>query len=126
MHPFQGNWPHGAKELDQVRIGTTANAADPLHIVSAGGQHHAEVHAFLLAYDRTDQGKALSSPLTPHRLYLAQSFLAEYVIDEVPDLALLFAGGAQVHTDPLSLLRIPLTKMVQVRMCSNSVPPAVV
>jgi DNA (cytosine-5)-methyltransferase 1 len=45
------------------------------------------------------------------------------VIDEIPDPALLFADGAQIAADPLSLPRIPLTKSAQVRMCGNSVCP---
>jgi len=131
---------------------TAAGADEPLHTISAGGQHHAEVRAFLLAYYGTDQDQTPSSPLAtvtsrdrfglvtihgqdyeivdiglrmlaPHELYRAQGFPAGYVIDEIPDPALLFAGGAQAHADPLSLPRIPLTKSAQVRMCGNSVCP---
>ncbi len=61
--------------------------------------------------------------LAPHELYRAQGFPADYVIDEIPDPELLFAGGEQVDGDPLSLPRIPLTKSAQVRMCGNSVCP---
>jgi DNA (cytosine-5)-methyltransferase 1 len=121
-------------------------------LVGAGGQHHAEVRAFLLAYYGTDQDQTPDSPLAtvtsrdrfglvtihgqdyeiidiglrmlaPHELYRAQGFPAGYVIDEIPDPALLFAGGAKAHADPLSLPRIPLTKSAQVRMCGNSVCP---
>jgi len=131
---------------------TAAGADEPLHTISAGGQHHAEVRAFLLAYYGTDQDQTPDSPLAtvtsrdrfglvtihgqdyeiidiglrmlaPHELYRAQGFPAGYVIDEIPDPALLFAGGAQAHADPLSLPRIPLTKSAQVRMCGNSVCP---
>jgi DNA (cytosine-5)-methyltransferase 1 len=131
---------------------TAAGADEPLHTISAGGQHHAEVRAFLLAYYGTDQDQTPESPLAtvtsrdrfglvtihgqdyeivdiglrmlaPHELYRAQGFPAGYVIDEIPDPALLFADGAQIAADPLSLPRIPLTKSAQVRMCGNSVCP---
>lgn len=55
-------------------------------------------------------------------LFLAQSFPAGYVIHEIPDPKLLFAGGVQA-ADPLSVPRIPLTATAQVRMCGNSVAP---
>ena len=142
-----------ASSLVKLRgTSTAAGAGEPLHTISAGGQHHAEVRAFLLAYYGTDQDQAPSSPLAtvtsrdrfglvtihgqdyeivdiglrmlaPHELYRAQGFPAGYVIDEIPDPALLFADGAQIATDPLSLPRIPLTKSAQVRMCGNSVCP---
>ncbi|WP_306393410.1 DNA cytosine methyltransferase [Telluria beijingensis] len=132
---------------------SVGHAADaPLHTISAGGQHHAEVRAFLLAYYGTDQDQTPGSPLAtvtsrdrfglvtihgqdyeivdiglrmlaPHELYRAQGFPAGYVIDEIPDPELLFVGGEQVDGDPLSLPRIPLTKSAQVRMCGNSVCP---
>ncbi|MEH6434320.1 DNA cytosine methyltransferase [Massilia sp. DD77] len=131
---------------------TAAGADEPLHTISAGGQHHAEVRAFLLKYYGTDQDPRLTEPLhtvttkdryglvtiqgqdyeivdiglrmlAPHELYRAQGFPADYVINEIPDPALLFAGGEQVAADPLSLPRIPLTKSAQVRMCGNSVCP---
>jgi len=56
-------------------------------------------------------------------LFLAQSFPPDYVIHEIPDPKLLFAGGVQA-ADPLSVPRIPLTATAQVRMCGNSVAPA--
>ena len=131
---------------------TAAGVDEPLHTISAGGQHHAEVRAFLLKYYGTDQDPRLEEPLhtvttkdryglvtiqgqdyeivdiglrmlAPHELYRAQGFPAGYVIDEIPDPELLFAGGEQVDGDPLSLPRIPLTKSAQVRMCGNSVCP---
>jgi DNA (cytosine-5)-methyltransferase 1 len=142
-----------ASSLVKLRgTSTAAGAGEPLHTISAGGQHHAEVRAFLLAYYGTDQDQAPSSPLAtvtsrdrfglvtihgqdyeivdiglrmlaPHELYRAQGFPSGYVIDEIPDPALLFADGAQIAADPLSLPRIPLTKSAQVRMCGNSVCP---
>ncbi|WP_314439424.1 DNA cytosine methyltransferase [Massilia timonae] len=142
-----------ASSLVKLRGTSIAAGTDePLHTISAGGQHHAEVRAFLLAYYGTDQDQAPDSPLAtvtsrdrfglvtihgqdyeivdiglrmlaPHELYRAQGFPAGYVIDEIPDPELLFAGGEQVDGDPLSLPRIPLTKSAQVRMCGNSVCP---
>lgn len=131
---------------------TAAGMDEPLHTVSAGGQHHAEVRAFLLKYYGTDQDPRLDEPLhtvttkdryglvtiqgvdyeivdiglrmlAPHELYRAQGFPEHYIINEIPDPALLFVGGEQVDVDPLSLPRIPLTKSAQVRMCGNSVCP---
>lgn len=60
--------------------------------------------------------------LKPRELFRAQSFPENYVIDEIPDPALLFKDGIQV-ADPLSVPRIPLTATAQVRMCGNSVAP---
>jgi len=148
-----GNSALVSSHLVKLRGTSTAAGADePLHTISAGGQHHAEVRAFLLAYYGTDQDQSPDSPLAtvtsrdrfglvtikgvdyqivdiglrmlaPHELYRAQGFPADYIIDEIPDPALLFVGGEQVEADPLSLPRIPLTKSAQVRMCGNSVCP---
>jgi DNA (cytosine-5)-methyltransferase 1 len=133
---------------------STAAVDEPLHTVSAGGQHHAEVRAFLVKYYGADQDPRLEEPLhtvttkdrfglvtiqgvdyeivdiglrmlAPHELYLAQGFPADYVIEEIPDPALLFADGVQAAADPLQLPRVPLTKSAQVRMCGNSVCPPV-
>lgn len=60
--------------------------------------------------------------LRPRELFRAQSFPESYVIDEIPDPALLFKDGKQV-ADPLTVPRIPLTATAQVRMCGNSVTP---
>lgn len=117
--------------------GTSSSAAtdEPLHTVSAGGQHHAEVRALLLKYYGTDQDPDLRDPmhtvttkhrfglvtvageayeiadigmrmLQPRELYRAQGFPDAYAIDR----------GADGH---------PLTKEAQVRMCGNSVCPPV-
>jgi DNA (cytosine-5)-methyltransferase 1 len=125
---------------------STASMEDPLHTVSAGGQHHAEVRAFLLSYygtyqnpntvtshDRfglvTIQGQDYQivdiglRMLSPPELYRAQGFPTDYIIHEIPDPSLLFLNGNQTTQDPLSLPRVPLTKSSQVRMCGNSVCP---
>lgn len=115
--------------------GTSNSAATDasLHTISAGGQHHAEVRAFLTAYYGSDQDTPLSEPmhtvttkprfglvtvagqqyeiadigmrmLQPRELYRAQGFPDAYVIDRGAD------GRA-------------LPKDAQVRMCGNSVCP---
>jgi DNA (cytosine-5)-methyltransferase 1 len=129
-------------------------ADEPMRTICAGGQHHAEVRAFLVKYYGADQDPRLEEPLhtvttkdrfglvtiqgvdyeivdiglrmlAPHELYLAQGFPADYVIEEIPDPALLFADGVQAAADPLRLPRVQLTKSAQVRMCGNSVCPPV-
>jgi DNA (cytosine-5)-methyltransferase 1 len=60
--------------------------------------------------------------LKPPELFLAQGFRSSYKIDEIPDPALLFAGGVQAP-DPLAVPRIKLSATAQVRMCGNSVSP---
>lgn len=111
----------------------SASTAEPLATVSAGGQHHAEVRALLLAYYGTDQAPQLGNPLPtatthdrfgivtvagqdyviadigmrmlqPRELYRAQGFPDSYQIDRGAD------GRA-------------LSKAAQVRMCGNSVCP---
>ncbi|MGV8867664.1 MAG: DNA cytosine methyltransferase [Janthinobacterium svalbardensis] len=142
-----------ASSLVKLRgTSTAASMYEPLHTISAGGQHHAEVRSFLLAYYGTDQAQQLDGPLAtvtsrdrfglvtiqgqdyqivdiglrmlaPHELYRAQGFPADYIIDEIPDPALLFVDGQQTTSNPLALPRVPLTKSAQVRMCGNSVCP---
>jgi hypothetical protein len=56
--------------------------------------------------------------LRPRELFRAQSFPESYIIDELPDPALLFKDGKQV-ADPLTVPRIPLTATAQA--CSLSV-----
>jgi len=119
---------------DNVGAGTD----EPLHTISAGGTHHAEVRAFLVKYYGNEQdGISVSEPchtipthdrfglvtvageryaisdigmrmLTPRELFHAQGFPASYIIDHGIDEA-----GK----------RIELTKTAQVRMCGNSVCP---
>jgi DNA (cytosine-5)-methyltransferase 1 len=120
----EGSHQHG----DDIR--------QPLRTVSAGGTHHAEVRAFLVAYYGNEKdGGDLFTPmrtvtskerfglvtvdgheyaiadigmrmLAPRELYRAQGFPDSYRID-VP-----FNGK-------------PMTKTAQVRMCGNSVCPPV-
>lgn len=113
-----------------------AALVDPLNTVAAGGQHHAEVRTFLVAYYGNDKdGQGLTEPLrtmptkdrfglvtirgvdyqivdigmrmlTPRELATAQGFPPDYIIDRRPD-------------------GTPLTKTAQVRMIGNSVCPPV-
>lgn len=149
--------PHalGLVTSNLIKLRGTSNAAgldEPLHTISAQGQHHAEVRAFLIKYYGADQDPRLDEPLhtittkhrfglvtihgedyeivdiglrmlAPHELYKAQGFPDGYVIDEIPDPALLFANGHQAEGDPLKLPRVKLPKSSQVRMCGNSVCP---
>ncbi|WP_422097504.1 DNA cytosine methyltransferase [Variovorax sp.] len=120
--------------LVKLRGTSTAHATDePLHTVSAQGQHFAEVRAFLIKYYGSAEGAAIDDPvhtipthdrfglvtvhgedyaivdiglrmLTPRELYRAQGFPDNYVIER----------GARGE---------PMTKTAQVRMCGNSVCP---
>lgn len=60
--------------------------------------------------------------LKPRELFNAQGFRSNYIINEIPNPALLFVNGQQV-ADPLTVPRIPLSATAQVRMCGNSVSP---
>lgn len=130
---------HALVAANMVKLRGTSNSAsadEPLHTVSAGGQHHAEVRALLVKYYGNDRdGQALTEPLhtvptrdrfglvavagsdyviadigmrmlQPRELYRAQGFADSYVIDRGAD------GRA-------------LPKDAQVRMCGNSVCPPV-
>jgi DNA (cytosine-5)-methyltransferase 1 len=138
-----GAAPLGLVTSNLVKLrGTSSSAAtdEPLHTVSAGGQHHAEVRAFLIRYFGTDQDPRIDQPLhtltTKHRdavvtvngddyliadigmrmlqpreLYRAQGFPDSYIID----------WGIDYQTGQ----RITLTKEQQVRGVGNSVSPLV-
>lgn len=109
--------------------------AEPLHTVTASGNHLGEVRAFLLKYYDTAVGQPLTEPLhtittkdrlglvmvkgepyqivdigmrmlEPHELYAAQGFPADYI-----------------HNRTLTNPKLP--KDAQVRMCGNSVCPPV-
>lgn len=107
---------------------------EPISTITAGGGHHAEVRAFLIAYYGSSVGQSLNDPLQtvvtkdrfglvtiegidyqivdigmrmlePHELYAAQGFPSNYVIN-----------GYQVNGKPV-------TKSDQVARCGNSVCP---
>lgn len=126
-----------ASSLVKLR-GTSSSAAtdEPLHTISAGGQHHAEVRALLVKYYGNDRdGQGLTEPLhtvptrdrfglvtvegadyaiadigmrmlQPRELYRAQGFPDSYIINR----------GADGRVLP---------KSAQVRMCGNSVCPPI-
>ncbi len=114
------------------------SVTEPLHTISAGGTHHAEVRAFLIKYYGTDQDPRLTEPmhtiptkdrfglvmvkgqpyaivdiglrmLKPRELYRAQGFKDSYIID----------WGIHPHTGE----RIKMTATASIRMCGNSVCP---
>lgn len=108
---------------------------EPVHTISAGGTHHGEVRAFLVKYySEGGQWQSLRDPvhtiptkdrlglvmvrgepyrvvdigmrmLQPPELYAANSFPSDYIHDRLAD-------GTRI------------TKTNQVKMCGNSVPPA--
>lgn len=109
------------------------SADEPLHTITAGGNHHALVQAFLIAYYGSSVGQSLDEPintivtkdrfglvyvhgtpyqivdigmrmLQPHELYAAQGFDPDYI----------FTHGHDGRRFP---------KSVQVDKVGNSVPP---
>lgn len=120
---------------------TAQDVREPIPTITAGGNHVAEVRAFLLAYYGTDQDPQLRNPLatvtthdrfglvtvegvdyvitdigmrmlTPRELFRAQGFPDTYLID------------APVHAALPGLdAGLRLSKEAQVRMCGNSVSP---
>lgn len=109
----------------------------PFNTVTAGGQHFAEVRAFLLKYFGTDQDPRLEEPLhtitTRHRFGLVTVYGVDYVIVDIgmrmltPRELFLAQGFRDTYViDPFVTrgeLSQRLTKTAQVRMCGNSVPP---
>lgn len=115
---------------------------EPLHTVSAQGQHFAEVRAFLVKYYGNEQdGISLNEPnhtvtardrfglvtvhgeeyaiadiglrmLAPRELFRAQGFPESYIIDR----------GLHIDHDGIYRWK-SITKTAQVRMCGNSVCP---
>jgi len=114
-----------------TNIGHSLN--EPLHTVTAGGNHHALVYAFLIAYYGSSIGQSLDDPLgtvvtkdrfglvmvkgtpykivdiglrmlEPHELYAGQGFPKSYIFD-------------RDHEGRL------IPKKEQVAKCGNAVPP---
>lgn len=121
--------------------GGEGDPSKPMKTVTAGGQHHALVKAFLLKYYETAIGQRLDDPmhtatararlglvtvegvdyqivdigmrmLSPRELFRAQGFPDTYIIDRGPPTA------EHPHGKPL-------TKTAQIRMCGNSVCPPI-
>ncbi|MGE8297336.1 MAG: DNA cytosine methyltransferase [Pseudomonas sp.] len=124
---------HMVKLRGTSRDGQPVN--EPLHTVTASGNHLGEVRAFLIKYYENGTGQTLNEPLhtittkdhlglvmikgepyqivdigmrmlEPHELYAAQGFPADYI-----------------HNRTLTNPKLP--KDAQVRMCGNSVCPPV-
>lgn len=124
-----------------VKLRGTSNSAasnEPLATISAGGWHHAEVRALLLAYYGTDQAAKLGKPLptatTKDRFAIVTVDGQDYVIADIgmrmlqPRELFRAQGFADSYIiewgiDPETGRRVTLTKGDQVRMCGNSVCP---
>lgn len=112
------------------------DSREPLHTITGGAEHFAEVRAFMTAYYGSDQDPRLEEPmhtvtsrdrfslvtvagqdyeiadigmrmLQPRELFRAQGFPADYIIGDDPEQGL------------------TLTKTAQIRMVGNSVCPPV-
>lgn len=109
---------------------------EPLHTISAGGLHHAEVRAFLLKYYGSGDGKdphTLDKPLgsvtSRDRFGLVTIHGEDYAIVDI-GMRMLTPRElyrAQGFPDSYIIDRMadgtPLNKTAQVRMCGNSVCP---
>jgi DNA (cytosine-5)-methyltransferase 1 len=124
-----------AAHLSKFRGTSTAQAAgEPMHTVSAQGNHIADVRAFLIKYYGTEQDPNLREPLhtvtTKDRFGLVTVNGEEYAIADI-GLRMLaprelfraqgFPEGYIIGDDGRAGLK--LTKSAQVRMCGNSVCP---
>jgi DNA (cytosine-5)-methyltransferase 1 len=110
-------------------------ADESLHTVTASGNHHGEVRAFLLKYYDTAVGQAVGEPLhtitTKHRLGLVMVKGEPYQIVDIGMRMLepheLYAAqgfpAGYIHNRTLTNPKLP--KASQVRMCGNSVCPPV-
>ena len=106
-----------------------------MHTVSAGGQHHAEVRAFLLSYygsetDTDSTGNPLRTVTSRERFGLVTIKGQDY---QIVDIGLRMLSPRELFTAqgfPASYIigddesqGLKLTKSAQVRMCGNSVCP---
>jgi hypothetical protein len=115
-----------------------ARTDEPLHTISAQGQHHGEVRAFLVKYFGTEQDPRLNEPMhtvtTKHRFGLVTVHGEQYAI---VDIGMRMLSARELYTaqgfptdyviewgiDPYTGQVFELTKTAQVRMCGNSVCP---
>ncbi|PJO24888.1 DNA cytosine methyltransferase [Burkholderia glumae] len=112
-----------------------ARIDEPLHTISAGGTHHAEVRAFLVKYYGTADGAPLSEPLhtvpTHDRFGLVTIRGEDYAIVDIGMRMLTPRELARAQGFPDSYVLAPevdgrpLSKSSQVRMIGNSVCPDV-
>ncbi|MGK8889940.1 DNA cytosine methyltransferase [Burkholderia gladioli] len=108
---------------------------EPLHTISAGGTHHAEVRAFLVKYYGTADGAPLAEPLhtvpTHDRFGLVTIHGEDYAIVDIGMRMLSPRELARAQGFPDSYVLAPevdgkpLSKSSQVRMIGNSVCPDV-
>jgi DNA (cytosine-5)-methyltransferase 1 len=123
-----------ASHLTKLRGTTTAQAAtDPLHTISAGGTHFAEVRALLIKYYGSDQDPRLEEPLhtvtTRHRFGLVTVQGQQYRIEDIgmrmlqPRELFRAQGFPEDYVIEFEHNGKPLPKAAQVRLCGNSVPP---
>lgn len=114
----------------------TAQRLDlPAPTVTAGGQHLAEVRAFLVKYYGTDQDPQLGFPLhtvtTKDRFGLVTVHGEHYAIADigmrmlVPRELFRAQGFPDSYRIEIDIGGKPLSKGAQVRMCGNSVTPPV-
>jgi len=153
MQPFPTVMPGGMGKtglvsafICKMRNGNIGHdMREPLHTISAGGNHHAACYAFLTKYYGTGNGSiSLKEPLhtitskdrfglvvvkihgelwalcdigyrmlQPHELYRAMGFPKDYIIDR----------GLFIDENTGRYAEKKFTKVAQVRMCGNSVPP---
>lgn len=126
--------------LVKLRGTSTAQASDePLHTISAGGTHFAEVRAFLIKYYGNEaEGHELDKPLgtvtTRDRFGLVTVSIdgEEYAIADIGMRMLIARELYNAQGFPETYVidcegpnGKPLTKTAQVRMCGNSVSPVI-
>jgi DNA (cytosine-5)-methyltransferase 1 len=112
---------------------TAQHLGTPAPTITAGGNHLAEVRAFLVKYYGTDQDPQLGLPLhtltTKHRFGLVTVHGHEYVISDigmrmlVPRELFRAQGFGDEYQIEVPFHGKPLSKTAQVRMCGNSVNP---
>jgi DNA (cytosine-5)-methyltransferase 1 len=146
VHTVTATDHHGlvTAHIAKLRGDNIGHAADePMHTVTGGGTHFAEVRAFLVKYYGNEkEGVELGGPmhtvtardrfglvtvageefeiadiglrmLAPRELFRAQGFPESYVVE----------WGYFANEKTGRIERRPLTKTAQVRMCGNSVCP---
>jgi DNA (cytosine-5)-methyltransferase 1 len=106
---------------------------EPLHTVQAGGNHYAEVRAFLVSYYGQGTGQQLDLPLrsvtTHDRFGLVTVDGTDYAIADIGMRMLLprelfrAQGFPDSYVIDPAVKGKPLSKTAQVRMCGNSVCP---
>jgi DNA (cytosine-5)-methyltransferase 1 len=124
-----------ASSLVKLRgTSSTADIREPVHTISAGGTHHAEVRAFLIKYySEGGQDQSLTDPMhtipTKDRIGLVTIRGQDYAIVDIGMRMLTPRELARAQGFPDSYILDPvyngkrLTKTAQVRMIGNSVCP---